>query len=64
MIEFLKDINEEKYKQQWEKKNYNLLNFNCQTLETKIVESLCAIPYNIDNIDNYKMHIPIPIYEA
>lgn len=64
MVDLLKDVNEDKYKQQWEKHNYNLLNFNCQTLVTKIVESLCAVPYRIDNIDDCKMHIPIPIYEA
>ena len=64
MIELLKTENIEKYRNQWEKVNYNLITNNCQIFVSKIIDALCATPMNIDEVDNYKIHIPISIYES
>ena len=64
MIELLKTKNIEKYRNQWEKVNYNLITNNCQIFVSKVIDALCATPMNIEEVDNYKIHIPISIYES
>jgi hypothetical protein len=64
MMELLKSKNNEKYMNQWEKVKYNLITNNCQIFVSKIIDALCATPMNINEVDNYKVHIPISIYES